>query len=167
MSFRPKQFAAVLLLLSAALFAAAPALPAQSLNDKTDKLVSLMKQDGFDYKTTNSPTVFTIHFTGTNMKDIKVVLALGDTDDDCDLVVFVTVTPKATMPTTANFRYALLKFNNDYDMVKVSLDSDDDLSVRIDASMRLADATYLKNVVNQVKNSSDEIYGKIQPSLVP
>jgi hypothetical protein len=33
--------------------------------------------------------------------------------------------------------------------------------------MRLADALYLKNVVSQVKNSSDEIYGKIQPQLIP
>jgi hypothetical protein len=33
--------------------------------------------------------------------------------------------------------------------------------------MRLADATYLKNVVTQVKNASDEIYGEIQPQLIP
>jgi hypothetical protein len=77
------------------------------------------------------------------------------------------VTPKATMPTTADFRYILLKANHEYDQVKVGLDGDDDLSVRIDASMRLADATYLKNVINQVKNASDEIYSKIQPQLIP
>jgi hypothetical protein len=165
MIFRPKHIAACLVLLSAALFSAAPPLHAQSLNDKADKLVSLMKQDGFDYKTTSSPTVFTIHFTGDHLKDIKVILALGD-DEDSDLVVFVTVTPKATMPTTAEFRYTLLKFNHDFDQVKVGLDGDDDLSVRIDGSTRVADATYLKNIVNQVKSASDEIYGKIQPSLI-
>ena len=31
--------------------------------------------------------------------------------------------------------------------------------------MRLADAAYIKNIINQVKQSSDEIYGKIQPYL--
>ncbi len=124
-----------------------------------------MKQDNFNYKTTTSPSVFVIHFTGDHLKDIKVILALGG-DEDSDLVVFVTVTPKATMPATADFRYTLLKMNHEFDQVKVGFDRDDDLSVRIDGSMRLADATYLNNVVNQVKNSSDEIYGKIQPYLI-
>jgi hypothetical protein len=166
MNFRPKQFGVCLVLLSAALFAAPSQLCAQSLADKADKLVRLMKEDNFNYITTSSPTVFTIHFTGDHLKDIKVILALGS-DEDSDLVIFVTVTPKATMPTTADFRYILLKANHEYDQVKIGLDGDDDLSVRVDGSMRVADATYLKNLVNQVKNSSDEIYGKIQPNLIP
>jgi hypothetical protein len=178
MNFRLKQLGACpallsVALLSAAMFAAAPLhaqtpadkAAAQALADKTEKLVRLMKEDSFDYGTTTSPTVFTIHFTGDHLKDIKVILAIG-TDEDSDLVIFVTVTPKATMPPTADFRYILLKANHEYDQVKIGFDGDDDLSVRIDASMRLADATYLKNVVNQVKNSSDEIYGKIQPYLI-
>ena len=174
MKFRPKQLGACLILMSAALFSLAPPLhaqtpadkaAAQALADKTEKLVRLMKEDNFNYVTTTSPTVFVIHLTGDHLKDIKVILAIG-TDEDSDLVVFVTVTPKATMPTTADFRYILLKANHEYDQVKVGFDGDDDLSVRIDATMRLADATYLKNVVNQVKNASDEIYGKIEPYLI-
>ena len=175
MNLRPKQIGACLVLLSAALFSLAPPLhaqtpadkaAAQALVDKTEKLVRLMKEDDFSYVTTTLPTVFVIHLTGEHLKDIKVILAIGS-DEDSDLVVFVTVTPKATMPPTADFRFKLLKTNHDYDQVKVGFDGDDDLSVRIDASMRLADATYLKNVVNQVKNASDEIYGEIQPSLIP
>ncbi len=166
MPFRPKHFAASLILLSAAAFWAPPPLHAQSAADKADKLVRLMKEDAYDYKTTTSPSVFVIHLAGDHLKDIKVVLAIGD-DTDSDLVIFVTVTPKATMPTTADFRYTLLKFNHDFDQVKVGFDRDDDLSVRIDGSMRLADAAYLKVLINQVKESSDEIYGKIQPSLLP
>ncbi|MFZ0340436.1 MAG: hypothetical protein WAL45_20595 [Terracidiphilus sp.] len=157
--------AASLVLLSAALFTAAPPLHAQTATAKADKLVALMKADNFTYVATTSPTVFVIHFTGTNLKDIKVVLAVGG-DEDSDLVVFVTVTPKATMPATADFRYILLKADHEYDQVKIGFDGDDDLSVRIDGSLRVADATYLLNIVNQVKNSSDEIYGKIQPYLI-
>ncbi len=153
-------------LLAAALFTPALPVKAQVPQATIDKLVSLMQQDNFTYKTTTSPTVFVIHFTGTNLKDIKVIIALGG-DEDSDMVVFVTVTPKATMPTTADFRYTLLKMNYKYDKVKVGFDRDDDLSVRIDGSMRLADATYVKNVINQVKNASDEIYGKIQSQLYP
>jgi len=155
-----------IVMLAAVLFT--PALPvrAQVPQATIDRLVSLMQQDGFHYNTTSSPTVFAIHFTGGHLKDIKVVIALGG-DEDSDLVVFVTVTPKATMPPTADFRATLLKFNHEYDQVKVGFDADGDLSVRTDASMRLADATYVKNVINQVKNASDEIYGKIQPQLNP
>jgi hypothetical protein len=165
------------ILLAAALLS--PALPAkaqsmtgslsskaQPSGNKTAKLVSLMKQCGFNYVTTNSPTVFVIHSAGTHLKDIKTILALGD-DEDSDLVVFVTVAEKRRLPATADFRYTLLKMNHEFDMVKVGFDHDDDLSVRIDASSRLADATYLKNVVGQIQRASDEIYGKIQPSLQP
>ncbi len=165
MKFRPIPFAACLALLSGALFSAAPPLHAQTVTDKTEKLVRLMKEDNFNYTTTSSASVFTIHFTGDHLKDIKVILAIG-ADEDSDLVIFVTVTPKATMPATADFRYILLKANHEYDQVKIGFDGDDDLSDRIDGSMRVADATYIKNLVNQVKNSSDEIYGKIQPYLI-
>jgi hypothetical protein len=154
-------------LLAAALFTPASPVKAQEVpQEKVNKLVSFMQQDGFPYKTTSSPTVFVVHFTGTNLKDIKVIIALGG-DVDSDLVVFVTVTPKATMPPTADFRAMLLRFNHEFDQVKVGFDADDDLSVRIDASMRVADATYVKNVINQVKSASDEIYGKIQSQLNP
>ena len=164
MNVRPKHFAASLILLSVAVFGAAIPLQSQTTSDKADKLVRLLKEDSYDYKTTTSPTVFVIHLVGDHMKDIKVVLAIGD-DTDSDLVIFVTVTPKATMPATADFRYTLLKFNHEYDQVKVGFDGDDDLSVRVDGSMRLADAAYLKAIIGQVKTASDEIYGKIQPSL--
>lgn len=165
MNVRPKHFAASLILLSATVFAAAIPLHAQSTADKADKLVRLLKEDGYDYKTTTSSSVFTIHFAGDHMQDIKVILAIGD-DPDSDLTIFVTVTPKATMPATADFRYTLLKFNHEYDQVKVGFDGDDDLSVRVDGTLRLADAAYLKVLVDQVKQSSDETYGKIQPSLL-
>ena len=161
-----RRFIACAILTAAALFM--PALPAkaQSSSDKAAKLVSLMKQCGYTYTTTTSPTVFVIHSTGTNLKDIKTILALGD-DEDSDLVVFVTVAEKRRMPATADFRYKLLKMNHEFDQIKVGFDRDDDLSVRIDASSRLADATYLRNVVGQIQKSSDEIYGKIQPYLLP
>jgi hypothetical protein len=39
--------------------------------------------------------------------------------------------------------------------------------VRIDAPLRIADATELHDIVTQIKNASDEIYGQIEPSLLP
>jgi hypothetical protein len=147
------------------LWLALPA-PAQTTTEKADKLVRLLKECNYDYRTTKSPTVFTIHFTGTHIKDIKLVLAIGN-DEDADLVIFVTVAEKRRMPATTDFRYKLLKANHDYDQVKIGFDGDDDLSARIDGAMRVADAQYLRKLVNQVKNTSDELYGMIEADLLP
>lgn len=168
-----RRFAPVLIFTGLAAALSLPVL-AQSASSTTpgvpqaniDKMNSLLQASGFPYRTTSVPTVWMIHFTGSHLKDIKVVLALGN-DEDSDLVIFVTVTEKRRMPTTSEFRYKLLKMNHQFDQVKVGLDRDDDLSVRTDASLRVADATYLKNVVNQIKSASDEIYGQIEGDLQP
>ena len=131
---------------------------------KITKLVSLLQENHYDYHTTRSPSVFTIHFVGEHIKDIKLILAIGD-DPDADLIVFVTVTEKRHMPVTTDFMRLLLEQNHVMDQTKIGYDKDGDLEVRIDGSMRLADATYLRHIVEQVKNVSDELYGVIEPSL--
>jgi hypothetical protein len=155
------------------LLAAAFALPAHPASGQTmtkdemaAKLVSLMKADGYGYRTTDSPTVFVIHFVGTNIQDIKVILAVGG-DEDANLVVFVTVTEKRRLPVTTDFMRMLLEKNHELDQVKVAYDADGDLEVRFDASLRLCDGRYLQNIVTQVKSSADGLYGDIAPSLLP
>jgi hypothetical protein len=140
-------------------------MAAQSSADGAAKMVSLMQANSYNFITTKSPTVWVIHFTGTHLKDIKVVLAL-DADNN-QMVIFVTVVEKRRMPVTTDFMHLLLKQNHELDRVKVGLDADDDLSVRIDAPLRLADAKEFNDIVTQIKNSSDEIYGKIEPQLLP
>jgi hypothetical protein len=140
-------------------------MAAQSSADGAAKMVSLMQANSYNFITTKSPTVWVIHFTGTHLKDIKVVLAL-DADNN-QMVIFVTVVEKRRMPVTTDFMHLLLKQNHELDRVKVGLDADDDLSVRIDAPLRIADAAEFKDIVTQIKNASDEIYGKIEPQLLP
>ncbi len=130
------------------------------------KMVSLLKANSYDFKTTNSPSVWVIHFTGTHLKDIKVVLALGG-DEDSDMVIFVTVVEKRRMPVTTEFRGHLLEQNHALNQVKVGFDADGDLSVRTDSSLRLCDARGFYNIVTQVKNASDDIYGQIESQLLP
>ncbi len=154
-----------LCLFAALLFSLVLPMAAQTSTEGTAKMVSLMQANNYPFTTTKSPTVWVIHFTGTNLKDIKVILAL-DTDND-QMVIFVTVVEKRRMPVTTDFLHTLLKFNHEFDRVKVGLDADDDLSVRIDAPLRNADAPEFKDIVTQIKNSSDEIYGKIEPQLYP
>jgi hypothetical protein len=140
-------------------------MSAQTSADESAKMVSLMQANSYNFTTTRSPTVWVIHFTGTHLKDIKVVLALDVANNS--MVIFVTVVEKRRMPVTTDFMHQLLKFNHEFDRVKVGLDADDDLSVRIDAPLRIADAAELHDIVTQIKNASDEIYGKIEPSLLP
>jgi hypothetical protein len=140
-------------------------MAAQTSEQGTAKMVSLMQANTYNFVTTKSPTVWVIHFTGTHLKDTKVILALDV--DNYQMVIFVTVVEKRRMPVNTDFMHTLLKFNHEFDRVKVGLDADDDLSVRIDAPLRLADATEFKDIVTQIKNSSDEIYSKIEPQLLP
>jgi hypothetical protein len=154
-----------LCLFAALVFSLVLPMAAQSSADGPAKMVSLMQANSYNFITTKSPTVWVIHFTGTHLKDIKVVLAL-DTENN-QMVIFVTVVEKRRMPVTTDFLHTLLKFNHEFDRVKVGLDADDDLSVRVDAPLRLADTQEFHDIVTQIKNASDEIYGKIEPQLLP
>ena len=154
-----------LCLFAALLLSLVVPMAAQTTDQGIAKMVSLMKANNYDYVTTKSPTVWVIHFTGTHLRDDKVVLAL-DTNNN-QMVIFVTVVEKRHMPVTIDFLHTLLKFNHEYDRVKVGLDADDDLSVRIDAPLRLADSQEFHDIVTQIKNASDEIYGQIEPQLLP
>ena len=154
-----------LCLFAALLFSLVLPMAAQTSDQGIAKMVSLMQANNYNFVTTKSPTVWVIHFTGTHLKDIKVILAL-DTDNS-QMVIFVTVVEKRRMPVTTDFLHQLLKYNHEFDRVKVGLDADDDLSVRIDAPLNIADASEFKDIVTQIKNASDEIYGKIEPQLLP
>jgi hypothetical protein len=154
-----------LCLFAALLFSLVLPMAAQTSDQGIAKMVSLMQANNYNFVTTKSPTVWVIHFTGTHLKDIKVILAL-DVDNN-QMVIFVTVVEKRRMPVTTDFLHQLLKYNHEFDRVKVGLDADDDLSVRIDAPLRLADASEFNDIVTQIKNASDEIYGKIEPQLLP
>ncbi|MGA3161083.1 MAG: hypothetical protein ABSC77_07680 [Terracidiphilus sp.] len=140
-------------------------MTAQTSTEGAAKMVSLMQANNYNFITTKSPTVWVIHFTGTHLQDIKVVLALDVSNNS--MVIFVTVVEKRRMPVTTDFLHLLLKQNHEYDRVKVGLDADDDLSVRIDAPLRIDDAQEFHDIVTQIKNASDEIYGKIEPQLLP
>ena len=165
MACRPTLSLARLCLFAALLFSLVLPMAAQTAEEGSAKMVSLMQANNYPFITTRSPTVWVIHFTGAHLNDTKVVLAL-DTSN-YQMVIFVTVVEKRRMPVTTDFLHTLLKFNHEYDRVKVGLDADDDLSVRIDAPLRLADAQEFHDIVTQIKNSSDEIYGKIEPQLLP
>ena len=126
------------------------------------KIVSLMQADSYNYLNTKSPTVWMIPFNGDHLKDIRVVVTVKDGT----MVVFSTIVQGERMPMTTDFMRTLLEENHELDRVKIGYDHEGDLSVRIDGNVRVVDAAELREIVNQVRNASDEIYGLIQPSLL-
>ena len=160
----PSRLRSVLLALLVIFLLVVPTLlSAQTTEDSRQKVISLMRACNYDYTTTRSPTVWVIHFTGERLKDVKVILAVeNDTQ-----VTFVTVVEKRRMPVTTGFMRTLLERNHKMDRVKVGFDADGDLSVRIDSTVHITDVDEFRAIVTQVKAASDEIYGIIEPSLLP
>ncbi len=101
----------ILCLFAALLLSLVLPMAAQSSTDGPAKMVSLMQANNYNFVTTRSPTVWVIHFTGTHLKDIKVVLALDESNNQ--MVIFVTVVEKRRMPVTTDFLHQLLKFNHE------------------------------------------------------
>ena len=126
------------------------------------KIVSLMRADSYNFLNTKSPTVWMIPFNGDHLKDIRVVVTVKDGT----MVVFATIVRGQQLPMTTNFMRTLLEQNHELDRVKIGYDHEGDLSVRIDGSVRVMDAPELREIVNQVRNASDEVYGMIEPSLL-
>jgi hypothetical protein len=139
--------------------------PAQS-GDDIAKVVSLMNADGYNFNSTNSKSVWVIHFAGSNLKDIRAGVTISP-QPAATLVVFVTVAAKRRLPVTTDFMRLLLEQNEKMDRVKIGFDSDGDLTVRIDARLRVTDAAEFKSIIDQAKNASDELYGMIEPQLTP
>jgi len=150
------------LVLSAFLLPVGARAAGLSTTDSAAKIVSLMRADSYNYLDTKSPTVWMIPFAGDHLKNIRVVVTVKDST----MVVFATIVDNQHLPATTDFMRTLLEENHELDRVKVGYDHDGDLSVRIDGSVRVMDAAELREIVNQVRNASDEIYGVIEPSLL-
>jgi len=153
-----------LLLLLALFFPFAVPAVAQTTAVDAPKVIRLMQENNYTFRDTDSPTVWTIHFAGTHLKDIKVVVAIGN-GPDTTLVVFATLVEKRRMPVTADFMRNLLEQNHKLERVKIGFDKDGDLEVDIDAKLRVTDAQELKEIVTQVRDVSDSLYGSIESQL--
>lgn len=140
------------------------ALPvkAQSSSDTASKIVNLMQTCNYNFQTTRSPRVWVIRHAGNHLKDMKIAVTVSS---DEQLVVFVTVAEKRRLPETADFMRTLLEQNHTMDRVKIGFDGDGDLSLRIDAKLRVTDAAEFHEIVNQTENAADEVYGLIESKL--
>ena len=124
------------------------------------KLAQLLKETGLAYNT-HPRNTWSVDLQRKNIGKIHVIASVGS-----DIVVtFAILAKKSAIQKTAQFLDNLASANHQYDYVKIGLDKDGDLFVRIDTPSRLIDAKELKFIVEQVANASDELFAKISGSI--
>jgi hypothetical protein len=126
------------------------------------KVQQLLDQAGYTYRKASS-NIWIISATGKTLKSFNILVA---TTPDGEIVLAgVVLVAKARMTPSVQLWSKLLHANNDFDRVKVGLDNDEDVFVRVELSTRNLDVTDLKTNIDQVSNASDEIYESILPML--
>jgi hypothetical protein len=149
----------VILAVAAACFVPARAA-AQTTALSSARVNDLLNQSGYTV-VRKTDTVWYVEFTGKELKKFKVIFAV---QDDL-LVTFVNPATKAQMDVTPEFMRKVMKLNHSLDRVKVGLDADDDLFVRVDSTVRIMDLTELKAVVSQVSAAADESFIALRPYI--
>ncbi|MEW6210233.1 MAG: hypothetical protein AB1631_17840 [Acidobacteriota bacterium] len=136
--------------------------PAQTQNAQAsaEKVATLLDKSGYSFRKTSN-NLWVVSFTGKQIADVQVII----TSAPDLLLAGVTIARKNRMRPTAEFFYKLLKLAHSYDLVKVGLDTDDDLFVRVELRMRTMDVDEFKSYIKQTAAAADEIYGQIKPFL--
>jgi hypothetical protein len=135
------------------------AAPVRAQQDSA-RIEQMLKETGFKF-TTHNPTTWSIDFDRKNLGKFKVIMSTGSDI----LVTFAILAKKANINKSPKMMDTLLSANHEYDYVKVGLDKDGDMFVRIDTLMRTLDSRALKDVINQVANASEEVFIKIAGSV--
>jgi len=129
----------------------------------TTRLEELVKGSGFKSSKVND-SAYTIDFAGKQLPKIKVIVTVASKGEDGIVVIYTNPAAKAQLGSSPSMLSALLKANNEFDFVKVGVDSDGDAVVRGDIPSS-SDVAYFKRIVEQVAAATDELYGKIKPML--
>lgn len=120
-------------------------------------LNALLKECRFEYFE-SGPGTYNVLVPGKQVPRHKLFVATYE-----GLVLVGTVVArKADIPKSSDLATRLLRFNHDFDRVKVALDNDGDLVVRVDLTLRILDATELRANIEQVSASADEILSILQ-----
>ena len=133
-----------------------------SAQDKMDpkaaaaNVVALLEKSGHNY-TKVKDGVWEINFTGDNLKEFSVRLALGDNI----LVTMAKVADRKDLKLEPALLTKLLELNHSFDSVKLAL-SEDMLYVRMDTHLRILDTQEMKYVIDQMSGATDEVYPQIK-----
>lgn len=125
------------------------------------KIAQLLEESGHAYGKA-SANVWTVKFKGNNRDDISVIV-IGH---EGMLIMVSVVAEQKDFKASPELMMKLLRLNDDYDRLKVGIDDDGDLFVRIDLSLRVVDAQEFKTNVEQISAAADEILNVVKPYLV-
>jgi hypothetical protein len=94
-----------------------------------------------------------LDFPRNGLQGLILVAEQGDM-----LIVGTVVRPKATLDTSAATLLNFMRLSNDLDSVKIGIDNDGDLFVRVELRSRMLDAAEFKTTVQDVIKASAKAY---------
>lgn len=128
-----------------------------------DKIAQFLEQSKITYSKVTD-TVWQTTYHGEAVADIDVTIATAPNTDM--VVLWAVVAEKQKFHASQDLFYKLLKYNQTADYVKVGIDENGDLVVRIDVNGRTIDLEEFKVVINQISAAVDELHGQIRDSLI-
>jgi hypothetical protein len=118
------------------------------------RLDSMLSKTGYEFSNADD-NVFVAKQEGKNLKDIIIIA----TETDGLTVLLTVVKEKATANMTLAHYKQILKLTLEFDKVKIGLDDDESLMIRIDMTSRTMDVEELTENIAQIGAACDEAYG--------
>ena len=140
---------------------AAFSLPTNAQESSPAKAARLLRESKVKF-TKVADNIWTVPYNGKTFKDFDVLVST----EKSFMVMFVVVAKHKDYKASAEVFSALLIQNSEMDRVKIGIDADRDIIVRIDLSMRLLDKRELVENLDQLASASDEVFAAIQTHLV-
>ena len=125
------------------------------------KIVQMLEESGHTYGK-SADNVWVVKFRGNTLEDIAVI-TIGHENM---LILVSVIAEKKDFKASPELMMKLLQLNDDYDRLKVGIDKEGDMFVRIDLSLRVTDVQEFKLNVEQVSAAADEIATAIKPFMV-
>lgn len=125
------------------------------------KIVQMLEDSGHVYGKA-ADNVWSVKFRGNNIDDIAVI-TIGH---EGLLILVAVVAEKKDFKASPEMLMKLARLNDDYDRIKVGIDKDGDLFVRVDLTLRVTDSQEFKMNVEQVSAAADEIAAVIKPFMI-
>src|SRR5215471_12573812 len=127
----------------------------------SSKVSQLLEQSGYSYSK-DGDNLWTMNFRGKALGEFKVII----TSVESMAALLVVVAKRKELNPTPELMRTLLRMNDDFDKVKVVVDKDGDLLVRVDTTIRIMDLDELKANVEQVAAAADEVAKAIKPYTI-
>lgn len=123
-----------------------------SAAQSTGKIDSLINKTGYEFSKAGDK-LWVTKVEGKNAKEIALIVA----ESEGMTILFTVVAEKAITLTPTQMKQ-ILKLSIALDKVKIGLDEDDNLMVRIDLNTRTLDKEELEQALDQLGGAADEVF---------